>query len=400
METAMNDKIPLLFGLDDDPEMSDIVRALGAEAGFAVSMTTSPAAFKESLRTSTPDVLLLDLQMPGIDGVQMLRQLGDQGLDSAILLVSGMDQRTIASAEQYGLSRGLRVLGTLQKPFLPEELLDKLLFLKAATQPLTAADLRKAIERSELRVYYQPTIKRFADGSWDIDSMEALVRWEHPERGVLAPDAFIPMSERQGLGRAVTDFVLQQGIEQLKGWRAARLDVGLRVNVPAILIADIEFPDRLEALLLEHEVDATALTIEITETAMLDRHADTFDILTRLRVKNINLAIDDFGIGYSSLTQLFQMPFNEMKIDKSLIMRIPQSKEAKIMVDALVELAHKLHLTVCAEGVETQETLDFLDTVACDSAQGFFISPPVRAKAAAEIVQRWELRQKRRLMAS
>ncbi|HLF12318.1 MAG TPA: EAL domain-containing response regulator [Gammaproteobacteria bacterium] len=391
----MKDKIPVLLGLDDDQEICEIVQGIGEQAGFAVTMKTSAGPFQEMLRLLEPDVIMLDLQMSGMDGVQVLRFLADQGVKAGILLMSGMDERTIASAEQYALSRGLRVLNTLQKPFLPEEMLEKLLFAKAATESLTAADLRKAIDRNELLVYYQPTLRRFADGSWDVATMEALVRWNHPERGVLAPNAFIEMSERQGLSRAITDFVTQTGVEQLKSWHAAKLNIGLRVNVPATLITDIDFPDRLEAILVAHEIDPADLTIEITETATLDRHSDTFDILTRLRVKNINLAIDDFGIGYSSLTQLFQMPFNEMKIDKSLVLRVPQSKEARIMIDALVELAHKLNLTVCAEGVESEETLDFLTTVGCDSAQGFFISPPIAAAKVPDVVRGWDAQQKR-----
>jgi EAL domain-containing protein (putative c-di-GMP-specific phosphodiesterase class I) len=393
----MNDRAPVLLGLDDDQALCDVVQGIGEQAGFAVTVKTSARPFQESLRLLEPDVIMLDLQMRGMDGVQMLRYLADQSVDAGILLVSGMDERTIASAEQFGISRGLRMLGTLQKPFMAEELLEKLLFAKAATQPLTPADLRKAIEHGELRVYYQPTIRRFADGSWDIAAMEALVRWDHPERGMLAPGVFIEMSEEQGLGRAVTDFVIQQGVEQLKGWHAAKLNVGLRVNVPATLITDIDFPDRLEAILSGHEIDPSELTIEISEAAMLDKDSDTYDILTRLRVKNINLAIDDFGIGHSSLTQLFRMPFNEMKIDKSLVLRVPQSKEAKIMVDALVELAHKLNLTVCAEGVESEETLDFLTRVACDAAQGFLISPPIVAQAVPDVIRRWDAQRKRSL---
>ena len=372
------------------------MREVGGLAGFDATVTTSADSFKDGLQLP-PDVIVVDLQMPGMDGIRLLRHLADSSVQSGVLLMSGMDERTIAAAEQYGISRGLRMLGALQKPFAPEELLERLASAKAVTQPLTGNDLRRAIERDELIVYYQPTIQRFADGSWDIVAVEALVRWNHPERGVLTPDAFIPMSERQGLGRAVTDYVIQRGIDQLKGWRAAKLNIGLRINVPAILISDVEFPDRLETLLLEQEIDPSSLTIEITETAMLGRHPNTFDILTRMRVKNINLAIDDFGIGYSSLTQLFEMPFNEMKIDKSLVLRSTKSKEAKIMVDVLVGLAHKLNLTVCAEGVETEETLNFLASVSCDSAQGFLISPPTVAKAVPEVVRRWESLQKKRL---
>lgn len=394
----MTDKHPELLALDDDSEMGEIVRAIGERAGFAVQETTTAEQFKDQLSRLSPALIVLDLQMRGTDGVEILRYLGDNRVSAGILLVSGMDRRTIAAAEQYGSTRGLRMLGTLQKPFTAEELLDKFNHVKAATQPLTSSDLQKALERDELSVHYQPTIRRFADGSWDVASMEALVRWNHPERGVLTPDAFIAMSEQQGLGRRLTDYVLQRGVEEMKGWHAAKLHVGLRVNVPAILITDVDLPDRLEAVLAEHEIDPSALTIEITETAMLDRHAVTYDILTRMRVKNINLAIDDFGIGYSSLTQLFDMPFNEMKIDKSLVLRVPHSGEAKIMVEALVELAHKLSLTVCAEGVENKETLEFLASISCDFAQGFYIAPPVAPRAVPEVIRRWDGMQRQQMV--
>ena len=227
----------------------------------------------------------------------------------------------------------------------------------------------------------------------DICAVEALLRWQHPQRGLIAPDAFIGLGETSGLMRSMTDFVIQRGIEQLKGWQALRLDLGLRVNVGASLITDLEFPDRLQYALNEQNIDASALTIEITETAMLEKHSDTFDIMTRLRVKGMKLAIDDFGIGYSSLTQLFRMPFNEMKIDKSLVLALPHSKEAKIMVDAMVELGHKLSLTVCAKGVETDAALDFLGSVQCDSAQGYLIGRPTPATHIPEMIRKWTRRQ-------
>jgi EAL domain-containing protein (putative c-di-GMP-specific phosphodiesterase class I) len=192
----------------------------------------------------------------------------------------------------------------------------------------------------------------------------------------------------------MTDFVLQRGIEQLKGWEAQRLRIGLRVNIAATLISDIAFPDRLERMLIEQSVDADALALEITETAMLEQTPDAFDILTRLRIKHIGLAIDDFGIGYSSLTQLFRMPFNEMKIDRSLVGRIIESKEASIMVDALVSLAHKLNLTVCAEGVENRATLDALGTFGADFAQGYFISTPVPPAEIPRIIAHWDEQQR------
>jgi EAL domain-containing protein (putative c-di-GMP-specific phosphodiesterase class I)/CheY-like chemotaxis protein len=390
----MRHTTPVLLTLDDDEEIVETICAIGARAGFRSVPSTAPAEIAELLRTTAPDVIVLDLQMPGGDGVSTLRHLADANASASILLVTGMDERTMAAAEQYGLRRGLRILGTLQKPFDPDELLIRLERAHAAIRPLTPDDLHHAIERNELLVYYQPIIRRFADNTWDISAAEALLRWDHPIRGLLTPDSFISMGEAHGLSRAMTDFVLQRGIEQLKGWLAARLRIGLRVNIAATLISDIAFPDRLEGMLAEQSLDPELLALEITETAMLDQTPETFDILTRLRIKNIDLAIDDFGIGYSSLTQLFRMPFNEMKIDKSLISKIVESKEAFIMVDALVSLAHKLGLTVCAEGVEDAETLDALGRLGCDCAQGYYVSPPVGAAEIPGIFARWDQQQK------
>jgi EAL domain-containing protein (putative c-di-GMP-specific phosphodiesterase class I) len=390
----MPQRAPVLLAFDDDEEIVETICAIGVRAGFNATSSTSSGRLRELVESSKPDVIVLDLQMPEQDGVTSLRQLADLRCPAKIFLITGMDERTIASAEQYGLRRGLSVFGTLQKPFDPDELLAKFEKAHAAIRPLTPADLEQAIANGELIVHYQPIIRRFADNTWDVSAVEALLRWNHPVRGMLTPDSFVSMGEANGLSRAITDFVLQRGIEQLKGWEAQRLRVGLRVNVSAMLISDIAFPDRLERMLVEQSVDAESLALEITETGMLEQTPDAFDILTRLRIKNISLAIDDFGIGYSSLTQLFRMPFNEMKIDRSLVGRIIESKEASIMVDALIALAHKLNLTVCAEGVEDRETLEALGKFGADFAQGYFVSTPVAAAEIPRIIAHWDERQR------
>jgi EAL domain-containing protein (putative c-di-GMP-specific phosphodiesterase class I) len=277
---------------------------------------------------------------------------------------------------------------------MPEELLEILSSACADAVPLSAGDLEAAIQRNELAVLYQPVAKRFPDGTWDISSMEALVRWNHPTKGVLAPDAFLSMGEQAGFMSAITDFVIQTAVQQLKAWRSNRVGLDLRVNISASLIADANFPDRLENLLRELELDPALLTLEVNETAMIAEHPDMFDIMTRLRIKNMNLAIDDFGIGYSSLTQLVRTPFNEMKIDTSLIMTALASREARIMVETLVDLAHKLNLIVCAEGVETTETLSFLDSIQCDYAQGYLISKAVAPADVPAAIESWQFRQK------
>lgn len=381
---------PLLAAFDDDRNILEVVSGIAEQAGFRVETGTDASQFGGMFADEAPEVIVLDLQMPKMDGIEVLRMLADRKISSGIILLTGMDERTMAAAEGYGRARGLNMLATLQKPFVPEDLMIELQAAGNTMAVLSPEDLLAAIENEELVAYYQPTVRRFADGSWDISAMEALLRWKHPAKGLLLPDHFIELGEAHGLGSAMTDYVIRKGIEQLKGWQAQRINIGLRINISAGLIADIGFPDRLASTLAEHDIDPSLLTLEITETAMLDQNADMFDIMTRLRVKNVNLAIDDFGIGYSSLTQLFAMPFNEMKIDKSLMMRIPQSTEASIMVAALVDLAHKLNLTVCAEGVESEEALRYLAEIGCDCAQGFFISQPIPAGDVREMIRRWE----------
>lgn len=379
---------PVLLSLDDDEEIGKIVRYVAEKAGFQATTTADSASFERALDRQAPDLIVLDLQMPGTDGVEMLRSLGDRNTEAAILLVTGVDARTIASAEHYGKTLGLDIRGTLQKPFMPEDLSKLLVAAKAFRQPLSSTDLGAAIDNGELLVHYQPVLRRFADG-WDIDGVEALLRWNHPERGVLSPESFLDLGEGCELSRRMTDFVIGHGLEQVKGWYAGKLQLTLRVNLSAALLTDIDFPDRLGVALDQYDLPGDALTIEVNETSMLHEHAETYDILTRLRLKGVRLAIDDFGIGYSSLTQLFRMPFGEMKIDKSLIARVADSREAEIAVEALIDLAHKLGLEVCAEGVESLATLEFLTKAQCDAAQGFLVSPPLAASEISEVIRGW-----------
>lgn len=389
----MSDSNPRLVALDDEHEIVEVVGALAQQAGFDAIATTSPESFRKAVEERDPDIIVLDLQMPEVDGIEILRGLGGK-TGAGVILVTGVDRRTLDAAEYYATSKGLKILATIQKPFMPEELLETLKSARSGAAPLSAGDLEAAIQNDELAVLYQPVAKRFPDGTWDISSMEALVRWNHPVRGELTPDVFLAMGEEAGLISAITDFVIQTAVQELKAWHANRMALDLRINISASLIADADFPDRLENVLQELELDPALLTLEVNETAMIAEHPDMFDIMTRLRVKNMNLAIDDFGIGYSSLTQLVRTPFNEMKIDTSLIMKAPGSREARIMVETLVELAHKLNLVVCAEGVETKETLSFLDSIQCDFAQGFFISRAVGPADVMSAIESWEYRQK------
>lgn len=369
-----------LFLVDDDADVLDFMRQVGEGVGFRVMAATNAETMLQSLTSFDPTLIVLDLQMPGIDGIALLRELGRRRCQAPIAIASGMDARVLSSAEQFGASMGLTIAASLAKPVKLNDLETLLIRHRQAEESIDPADLARAVDRGQLVVHYQPKAELTPNG-WLMSGIEALLRWQHPEYGLLYPDRFIPMAEENGLVGAMTDWVLQAGVSELSGWRRTGLTANLAVNLSAKLVNDIEFPDRLASLMAEMGVGNEQLTIEITETAALTQPSRTLDILTRLRVKGFGLSLDDFGTGYSSLTQLYRMPFNEIKIDKSLGLALGYDREAQTMVRSMVELAHNLGLKVCAEGIESLAALQFLERTGCDYAQGYYLARPMPAGA-------------------
>lgn len=386
-----SEQVARLLILDDDVELGELIGELGEHCGFAATVTHDGASFNEALGRAAPALIVLDLQMPDTDGVEVLRDLAAGGTRAGILLVSGMDKRTIASAEHYGRQAGLNLVGTLQKPFTPEAMMSKLSSVFEATRRLTSDDLAKAIAEGELTLRYQPVVRRIQTGTWHAESVEALLRWQHPSLGLLVPSQFLSLidSDRGELMKHLTDFVFERGIEQLRVWQNDGFHIGLRVNVAAGLIADSQFPDRLEALLREHDTDPGLLTLEIREATNLGQSSKGFDILTRLRLKSIGLALDDFGASGSTLHGLYTLPFGEIKIDRGLIADLASVPGAGVLVSGLIDIAHRMDMTCCAVGVETDEQLKALDEAGCDLAQGFFIGSPVAPARLPDALADW-----------
>jgi EAL domain-containing protein (putative c-di-GMP-specific phosphodiesterase class I) len=378
----------LLLAVDDEVDFLDLIVQVGDGVGCDVITASSEESFRDQLATRRPALILLDLQMPGMDGVEALRYLGRVGTTAGILLASGMDQRVLVSARQLGDQLGLRMLGTLQKPAMLEEIESLLSSHLEPTERLTEDDLRRAIEEHELVVHYQPKVVR-TNSDWQVRTAEALVRWRHPQLGLLPPGEFLPMAERSGLIVGVTDFVLTDAIRQIGHWRQRGLELGAAVNLSPRLVQDLEFPDRLGLLLREFDATAEQLTLEVTEAASLDDPDLVMDIFTRLRVRGVGLSLDDFGIGTSSLTQLYKMPFSEVKIDRLLISEIPTGRAAATVVRAIIDLAHNLSLSVCAEGVETSPVFEMLDQAGCDALQGEFIAPAMPASEMESFINVW-----------
>jgi diguanylate cyclase (GGDEF)-like protein len=237
-------------------------------------------------------------------------------------------------------------------------------------------ELRRAIDRDQLVLHYQPK----ADlRSGEIAGVEALVRWEHPERGMIPPDEFIPAAQKTGVIGPLTMFVLDEALRQCRTWTLQGLELCVAVNLSTRNLLDVHLPDTVGDLLTRWEVPARLLELEITESTILADPVRAMQILSRLDEMGIRLAIDDFGTGYSSLAYLKRLPVDELKIDKSFILGMEESENDEVIVRSTIDLGRNLGLRVVAEGVETATAWNRLASLGCDIAQGYYLSRPVPA---------------------
>lgn len=390
----MPDGADKLLVIDDQADLCEFIAEAGANMGFESLAVTEPDAFRRALEEFQPTVVVLDLQMPGADGIELLRYLGERGSKAHVLVASGMDQRVLATAQQIGRSQGLNMVGALQKPILLADLEIILRRCLSNDAPITPEALAAALDRrSEIQVHYQPKATRVAPGRWVVEGVEALARWEHPSLGSVSPARFIPLAEKHGLIRRLTERVLETSLAQCRAWDRIDLHLSVAVNLSPQLLNDLTFPDQVARMAAQVGADARRIIFEVTESAAMFDPGTTMDVLTRMRVKNFGLSIDDFGTGYSSLKQLYLMPFSELKIDTSFVRDVFAHEDARTMVETMILLAHKLRLTACAEGVESQEVLDFLDAAHCDRAQGYFIGRPMPGLELQQRVREWNAQQ-------
>jgi len=234
--------------------------------------------------------------------------------------------------------------------------------------------LKNAIEQSELVLYYQPKLSL---DTMTVSHMEALVRWEHPDKGLIPPDAFISIAEKTGQMDALTRWVTNEAINQYVKWRDSGLEINIAINISAENILDKSYPDFVIGLKEKHQLDNNAITLEVTEDAVVADPQKATEILGYLSDHGFKLSIDDYGTGYSSLAQLKQLPVQELKIDRSFVQHLSKDDSDKIIVKSTLELAHNLALSVVAEGIEDETTLLWLKEKGCELAQGYFISKPL-----------------------
>ena len=370
--------------IDDDADVGEFIFAAAQSMNFRCTITTNAVEFMAAVNPEVT-LMMVDLMMPAMDGVELLRWLGEQQCKAGILLMSGLDKRVLETAEILARSLGLAVVGRLQKPFRLTEL-EKILMSHAAIgatsisrqrSPIavTANDLQRAIDRNEFVLHYQPQVDIATDR---VVGLEALVRWQHPELGLIFPDSFIGRAESFGLIDQLGWLVVNRGLAEIPRFVLKDGSFStLSLNVSAHSLTDLKFPDTYVALTEKYGVPPESTILEITESGLIENLSSALDILMRLRMKRVQLSIDDFGTGYSMMQQLQNVPATELKIDKSFVHEMQEKDGARVVVQKTIEIGHELGMKVLAEGVETAEQLEFLRANNCDLAQGYFFSRPL-----------------------
>lgn len=240
------------------------------------------------------------------------------------------------------------------------------------------SDLKRAIDAAEFFLHYQPKID-FEHNL--VKGVEALVRWQHPEKGLIMPDRFIPLAEKTGLIKPLTNDILKMALKQCRAWQEAGLDLTVAVNISAISVQDPDFPDQIGRLLAQYQLHPNRLELEVTESAVMTDPVRAIDCIRRLAETGILVSIDDFGTGYSSMTNLKDFMVAKIKIDRSFVKEMTSRHSDDVIVRSTIELGHNLGLKVVAEGVEDEAAWERLKSLGCDSAQGYYMSRPLSPDA-------------------
>ncbi|MEM7207951.1 MAG: EAL domain-containing response regulator [Pseudomonadota bacterium] len=380
--------------LDDEAGFCAYLCEVATGLGFDAISNDSPQSFIEQY-TPGKQVVFVDLYMPGVDGVELLRFMASNSPPEAIVLMSGGDYHVLRAARQLALELELNVIDVIQKPIKKNELE---LVLKKIPGVLGLADksgfrrvkpsvnqLQRAIQQKELDLEFQP---QYSCATGEMIGVEALARWHSTELGSVSPSIFVPIAESAGLIGDLDRLILDLAIQKFATLKKLKSDLRLSVNMSARTLDDLALPELITTELMRFELEPETLSIEVTETGVMLNLSRSLDILTRLRMKGIRLSIDDFGTGYSSMIQLVQIPFCELKIDKRFVENIEEDKDCHAVVKASISLAKELNLSTVAEGVSNGAILNIVSALGCDFSQGYHHAKPVSTKLLKSAMQR------------
>ena len=348
-----------------------------------------------NMRTSPVDIILSDIDMPGMDGMAFLRALAETDSPASIILVSGLNPAVLHAVETMAKAYGLKLLGIMPKPPSRGTLLALIAGHDARPQrrqasanaPVLPEEIDAALANGEFIPYFQPKVA-MANGR--VVGVEALVRWQSPSRGLLPPGAFLEAVETGGFMDPLTWVMLARSAAVCRRWREQGLALTVSVNLSLSSLARLALADHVLQVVTEQGLSPDAMILEVTETAAMTDVGHSIENLVRLRLRGFGLSIDDYGTGYSSMQQLTRGPFTEVKVDQSFVRAADHQDSVRIVVESTLDITRKLGLHSSAEGIETEAHWDMLKGMGCDIAQGYWIARPMPEAAVADWVAGWE----------
>lgn len=386
--------------LEDDASHLDI--ACGCLRKLGVSRIMSCMDGHQALmmlRTYHPDILICDLHLNGLDGISFLRMVAEQGYTGSVILLSSVDANLLKAAESLVTAYGLQLLSALRKP-LTSDILELSLRQRRDASPkpvtrksealLTLEELQQGITEGCVEVFYQPKVSVIDKR---ILGAECLARWRHTERGIVGPGSFVPVLEANGMINILTHEILKKSAIQLGKWRRQGHDLKLSVNVSMDDLDQINLPEEFERIVRAAGLEPRYITLELTESRLMENLTLSLEILTRLRLKGFGLSIDDFGTGFSTMENLKQLPVTELKVDRAFVNGATRDEGARAILGSSIQLGKIFRLNLVAEGVEKQADWDLIAGSGCDEVQGYFIAKPMPAVEFIKWKQQWDQQQ-------
>ncbi len=375
--------------VDDDADQRYLLGRTLKRMGMAnvVEATSGRSALEVLGRIDEAvDIVISDLQMPDVDGMELIRRIGERALPVSVILVSALDGVLLGSAATMTQAYGVRIIGTIEKPVTGDKLFTVLRHYlppqpdAEASRDITFAPTPEVvlagIAAGQFEPFFQPVVE-LASGR--VVGAEALARWRHPAYGILGPELFLPPLARAGYMDELSWIMFALAAMEAGRWRTAGLRLTVSVNLSATSLADPNYADAVTQIVSGQGLEPSEMILELTETEAILNVAAALENLTRLRMKGFGLAIDDYGVGFSSMQELSRMPFTEVKIDRSFVARASTSEKHRMMIEHTIAVAHQLGMKTVAEGVETKAEYDLLAGLGCRRIQGYYVAKPIDA---------------------
>jgi EAL domain-containing protein (putative c-di-GMP-specific phosphodiesterase class I)/CheY-like chemotaxis protein len=397
------DKLHFLVVEDDDFQretLVDMLLSLGAKSVRQAGDGKQALEILQAQSAPAIDIVLSDLEMPEMDGMEYFRHMGNFYTDISVIIMSALDSALITSVEKMARAYGIRLLGAIEKP-VTRTRLQALIAQHGAAWPkreeaisaspsasFTLEEILDGLHKNQFEPFFQPKVDVVTG---QVTGVEALARWMHPEQGVIAPNAFIETLERNGKIDDLTFVMLDKAASVCRRLHECGHLLSIAVNISLTSLTDTTLASRITQVIRDAGVDPRYIILEVTETTAMTDVAHALENLARLRMRGFGLSIDDYGTGYSSMQQISRIAFSELKIDQSFVKGFAENEPLRIMVHSSIDLAHKLRIKCIAEGVETEREWNALKEIGCDLAQGYYIAKPMSLASLLDFCERFAI---------